>query len=178
MFIDNDGFGLRTIESEDLGWIKELRNCNSTWKNLEQVHPLNMNDQVGWFERLQADNSKEYFIFTNNKNDCIGLVRITDIDYINRKACIGLDIRIAFRGKKLATIAYALIFDYLFNYRNLNRLYLFVLETNVVALNLYKKIGFMEEGRQREAIIRNNRKLDYIMMSLLSSEFRRMSCAK
>ncbi|NOH55541.1 GNAT family N-acetyltransferase [Vibrio coralliilyticus] len=175
MFIENNGFGLRAIELEDLDWLKNLRNNSTTWKNLETVVPLSMNLQNNWFKKLNETSSSEYFVFTNENDENIGLVRITDIDYVNRKACIGLDINIEYRGKKLAVIGYNLIFDYLFNYKNMNRLFLFVIETNIIAINLYNKIGFVEEGRQREAIIRNDRKIDYIMMSILASEFRRLN---
>ena len=171
MFIEIDNFGLRTIEFSDLSWLKDLRNDKSTWVYLEHVIPLNMSAQRKWMDELSSDKSKDYFIFTNGQNEDIGLVRVTDIDLINRKACIGLDIRKIYRGKKLSKIAYKLIFTYLFNYLNMNRLYLFVLSTNEVALNLYKNIGFIEEGRQREAIIRNNKKIDYIMLSVLKEEY-------
>jgi RimJ/RimL family protein N-acetyltransferase len=172
MFITIGEFGLRTIEATDLIWLRDLRNDKSTWENLEHVLPLNMSIQKTWLDDLSNDKSREYYIFTNDKNEDIGLVRVTSIDYINKKACIGLDISIKYRGKKLSKIAYRLIFDYLFNYLNLNRLYLFVLSENEVALNLYRKIGFIEEGRQREAIIRKDRKIDYIMLSILSHEYK------
>ena len=82
-----------------------------------------------------------------------------------------MDIDEKYRGQKLSYIAYELIFDYLFNYKNMNRLYLFVLESNTIALNLYNKLGFIQEGVQREAIVRDNKKIDYIMMSILHSEY-------
>tara|TARA_B110000261_G_C12999211_1_gene323494 strand:+ start:139 stop:657 length:519 start_codon:yes stop_codon:yes gene_type:complete len=172
MFITIDDFGLRTIEAKDLIWLKDLRNDRTIWENLEHVLPLNMSIQKTWLDDLSIDKSREYYIFTNDKNEDIGLVRITDIDYVNKKACIGLDISINYRGKKLSKIAYRLIFDYLFGYLNLNRLYLYVISENEIALNLYRKIGFIEEGRQREAIIRNNKKIDYIMFSMLSHEYK------
>ncbi len=171
MFLRKEQYGLKPIEKEDLQWIKGLRNNQNNWVNLEHVFPLNMNIQENWLQKINQDNSKEYFIFTNLENKNIGLIRITDIDYINKKSCVGMDIDEKYRGQKLSYIAYELIFDYLFNYKNMNRLHLFVLESNTIALNLYKKLGFIQEGVQREAIVRDNKKFDYIMMSILHSEY-------
>ena len=171
MFIKKEQYGLKSIEKEDLQWIKVLRNNQNTWANLEHVLPLNMNIQEAWLQNINQDNSKEYFIFTSLENKNIGLIRITDIDYINKKSCVGMDIDEKYRGQKLSYIAYELVFDYLFNYKNMNRLYLFVLESNTIALNLYNKLGFIQEGVQREAIVRDNKKIDYIMMSILHKEY-------
>jgi RimJ/RimL family protein N-acetyltransferase len=45
-----------------------------------------------------------------------------------------------------------------------------VLSFNDIALDLYMKMGFIEEGVQRQAIYRNGQYIDYIMMSLLKDE--------
>jgi RimJ/RimL family protein N-acetyltransferase len=57
----------------------------------------------------------------------------------------------------------------------MNRLWLLVLENNKVALSLYRKAGFVEEGRQRKAIFRDGRYLDYLMMSILRSEYEKVT---
>jgi RimJ/RimL family protein N-acetyltransferase len=66
---------------------------------------------------------------------------------------------------------YKMIFDLCFNQYNINRLWLFVLDYNKIAISLYKKLGFIEEGKQRKAIFRNGNYHDYIMMSLLKTEY-------
>ena len=52
----------------------------------------------------------------------------------------------------------------------MNRLWLSVLEYNLRAINLYKKIGFTQEGVSREAIFKNGKFENYVMMSLLKSD--------
>jgi diamine N-acetyltransferase len=53
----------------------------------------------------------------------------------------------------------------------MNRLWLLVLENNEPAKNLYKKMGFVNEGVQRQAIFKEGQYHDYIMMSLLRGEY-------
>src|SRR5690606_16392073 len=62
---------------------------------------------------------------------------------------------------------------YAFDMLNLNRIALTVLEGNSVALRLYERLGFREEGRLRQAQYKGGRYLDVIVMSLLRSEWER-----
>jgi RimJ/RimL family protein N-acetyltransferase len=89
------------------------------------------------------------------------------IDYINRSIRVGGDIHKDYRGKGYGTKMFELIVSYCFNYLNSRRLWLMVLETNEKAIQLYKKIGFKEEGRQIEAVFKNGKYIDYLMMSKL-----------
>ena len=54
---------------------------------------------------------------------------------------------------------------------NLNRIYLYVFETNLRAIHVYEKLGFATEGRLRQAIYRNGRYSDALLMSMLRSEW-------
>jgi RimJ/RimL family protein N-acetyltransferase len=47
-----------------------------------------------------------------------------------------------------------------------------VLSTNTRAYNLYKKIGFFEEGIKREEIFRNGIFIDSIIMAILKKEWK------
>jgi RimJ/RimL family protein N-acetyltransferase len=55
---------------------------------------------------------------------------------------------------------------------NLNRLWLLVLESNAHAIRLYQKQGFRLEGRMRQAVFRDGRYVDYLVMSILDGEYR------
>lgn len=84
---------------------------------------------------------------------------------------IGMDITPTKRGHGYATETYRWFLNESFFAAGMNRVYLFVLETNEVAINLYTKLGFKEEGRQHQAIFRDGNYYDYIMMSILRSEY-------
>ena len=75
-------------------------------------------------------------------------------------------------GKSHGKAMYHLIFKLGFLTWNMNRLWLLVLETNKRARNLYSKMGFKEEGCQRNAIFKNGIYVDYHMMSILKDEFK------
>jgi RimJ/RimL family protein N-acetyltransferase len=45
-------------------------------------------------------------------------------------------------------------------------------EDNVRACRLYRRLGFVEIGREREAVYQEGRFADYIMFDMLDREFR------
>lgn len=69
------------------------------------------------------------------------------------------------------------MFDYMLSYLfddcGLHRVGLVTLESNARALALYRKIGFIEEGRERQAIFRGGQYHDLIAMGLLAPEWRK-----
>ena len=64
-----------------------------------------------------------------------------------------------------------LLLDYGFNVLNLNSIMLKVLSFNTRAIKSYKKCGFKEFGRRRQAIIFGDRKFDSIHMDILAEDF-------
>ena len=161
---------LRLVEEGDLSFLKEMRSDPVVVESLCTFALLNDARQKKWFESLQGDSSKCYLIFeilADTQWNKVGMARITEIDPVNRSACVGADIHVDYRGKGLARELYKKIFELCFSYYNLHRVWLLVLDTNHTALHLYKSLGFVEEGRQREAILRHGKCHDYIMMSFI-----------
>ena len=76
-------------------------------------------------------------------------------------------------GKGIGTFAIRAMVDHAFYNLNLRRLQLEVLEYNHVAQRLYKKVGFVEEGRKRKAVYKDGQYVDYMIMGLLRNEYTR-----
>ena len=76
-----------------------------------------------------------------------------------------------YRGRGIGKEAIHLILDYGFNYLNLNSIQLSVFAFNERAIACYKKCGFKEVGRLREAYYLNGKYYDKILMDILKSEF-------
>ncbi len=172
--IENENFRLRLIEETDLSFVKNLRQHSETAPFLGSFALLNDARQKLWFESSQKNSSSCYMIFEKVEKDKIsqlGMVRITDIDFIHRSMCVGGDIVPCFRGKGYAKQMYALIFKYGFETMNMHRLWLCVLENNERAKKLYEKMGFSYEGMQREAVFKDGVYHNYLMMSILNKEY-------
>jgi AcrR family transcriptional regulator len=53
----------------------------------------------------------------------------------------------------------------------MNRVWLRVIETNTKAINLYKKVGFVQEGTCRDESLRKGQFVNQIQMSILAKEW-------
>lgn len=105
----------------------------------------------------------------------MGVTSLVGIDYKNRNAECILDIGEKSKwGKGYGTEAMSLLLTYAFLELNLHRLSLRVFSTNEKAIHLYKKIGFVQEGRVKEAVFRNGEWIDSIYMGLLQTYYQRL----
>jgi len=137
---------------------------------------VNEIQQEKWFESVCASRSSERLAVVAielEDKPIVGCVRLDAIDYQNRSVMVGGDIAFEYRGRGFGYAMYDALLPYIFNVMNMHRSYLYVLETNKVAISLYKKYGFKEEGREKEAILRDGKYLDYIAMYLLESDWRK-----
>lgn len=102
----------------------------------------------------------------------IGLIGLPTIDYINRSATVATTIGDKSYWKKgYGTEAMNLVLDYCFNILNLHSVNLTVYSFNTGAIESYKKSGFKEIGRYREAKILCGKYFDRIIFDVLSKEF-------
>ena len=123
-------------------------------------------------ERLAAD-GQNYAIVLQGEDKLIGNVSLVDIDHVNRKATVGLFIGEAmYRDKGHGAEALRLILGYGFDTLNLHNVMLLVHSDNGRAIACYKKAGFREFGRRRDAKFKDGRYIDDVYMEILDAEFR------
>ena len=167
IYYRHNNISIRPIDVKDLETLRNHRNDPDTWMTLTDCRCITYTQQLNWYNSLKD----LYFIATahigQNSLD-IGLVRIDEVDHINRSARIGCDVFKNYRNLGFGSQVFALVVDYCFNQLNTRRLWLLVLENNAIAKHIYEKHGFEVEGVQKQAIYRKGKYLDYIMMSKIN----------
>ena len=103
------------------------------------------------------------------------VITIQDIDTMNRNANIRIALTNSSQNKGYGTEALQLMLDYGFGVLNLHRIELNVFSYNHRAMRVYEKVGFKQEGVQREALFYNHQYHDSILMSILEDEYRTLS---
>lgn len=135
--------------------------------------PLTRDMEEEWFNNLKKrDNAFIFSILLTDGEKLIGNCGLEDIHWINRVGACGIFIGDKEnQGKGYGTEALQLLLNYGFNTLNLNRIDLKVYEFNTRAIKCYKKVGFIEEGRKRQATFKNGKFYDDIIMSILREEW-------
>lgn len=172
MFIKNNRISFSPLNESDLDLLTIHRSDPDTWQFLGSIgENLSCYRQKIWFENLQKDLTKRYFVVKSNQQETIGYVRIDELDHFNKSIRVGADILKQYRKLGYGTEVYKLLLEFCFNHLGMNRVWLLVLETNLNAINLYLKTGFIQEGIMRQAIFKNNSFVNYLMMSILKEEY-------
>lgn len=171
MFKHND-ISFRVAEERDLQDMRRLRNDPSTWFNLTTPGEISEEEQRQWLKSMSISKDKRYYIILDENSNFTGVIRTDEIDGLNRSIRVGLDIIPEKRGKGYGTKALGVLLKYCFDHLNMHRVWLCVLDTNITARKVYKKLGFEIEGRYRQAVWRNGEWKDYIVMSILEEEYR------
>ena len=103
----------------------------------------------------------------------IGNCGLFALDATRRIATIGIFIgESSYMSGGYGTEALALLIDFGFRSLNLHNMNLFYFSYNARGEQAYRKLGFQEVGRRREAIRYHGKYYDEVMMDLLEEEFR------
>jgi RimJ/RimL family protein N-acetyltransferase len=114
----------------------------------------------------------EFRIRTLEDDRLVGYVAIFTIEWHNGNGWIAIGIGDpADRGKGFGKEAMSLAVRYAFHELGLQRLSLDVIADNEPAIELYRALGFREEGRMRERVHRDGLTEDLIYMGLLKREW-------
>jgi len=172
-FIMGDGVTLRRLERGDLAHIRGWLDDPELRVLIGATDAMSEDDAEKWFARADADPSRIWYVIVTDDDRVIGeagLLRLvpewraTDMTVI-----VGEKEQ---RGKGYGSEAGRLLLDLAFNYLGLHRVAIGVVGFNEAALSFWKKLGFREEGLQRDGYIHDGAFHDFVMMCILEDEWR------
>ena len=154
----------KKISIEDVPFVNDVRNRYAE-DFLHTNNQYTLEESYDWFLKTNPD---FWIIFKNELR--VGYFRLSNYSSENKNIYIGADISEEFSGKGIATESYKKFIPFVFEKYNLNKISLEVLSTNERAIHLYKKLGFKLEGIKREEILKKEKFVDSILMSILKKE--------
>lgn len=136
---------LRNFEEKDIKKKVEWINDEENNKFLYYDFPLKIDKTFQWFNN--KNNNKRLDCIIEYKGISVGLIGLLEIDRVNSKAEYYITIgEKKYKNKGIATKATKAILNYAHSKLNLHKIYLVVNPENKEAINLYKKVGFEQEG--------------------------------
>ena len=100
----------------------------------------------------------------------VGTVSLFGADELARHAEVGIALVQEARGRGIGTAAITQITEFAFVRRNLRRLHLQAISSNLGAIRAYEKAGFVHEGRLREHAWVRGAYEDIVLMGLLRAD--------
>ena len=143
----------------------------------EPMHPVSPNVIKKKYQTANPDapyapNEIHFAIRTQEDDQLVGFVRLMHIDWSNGGARLLLGIVDKNdRGKGYGSEALQMILHYAFREMNLYRVSVNVLESNERALAFLHNHGFVDEVRRRQAVQRDGKYWDFLMLGLLAEEW-------
>ena len=163
---------IRLLERRDLEEVRRLHNHDETLLRLTDLSHVSEMQQDAWFQAVSSSRTSRRYVGRRRADEAfVGVFRLDRLDPWNRNAYVGADVVPAMRRQGYAEEMFAYFLRYLFSQCGLNRVALATLASNTAALELYRKLGFLEEGREREAIFRDGRFQDLVLMGLLAEDW-------
>jgi UDP-4-amino-4,6-dideoxy-N-acetyl-beta-L-altrosamine N-acetyltransferase len=157
------------LTESDLEMILTWRNAPEVRENMYTRHEISREEHNAWFDRLQKDQTKAYFLAVLNLEP-VGVVGFSEINkvqgistwafYASPKAP---------RGSGSLMEYYAL--EYAFNELKLHKLRCEVLSFNRTVIKLHKKFGFIEEGNHRDAFYDGDQYHDVVHLGIFAREW-------
>ena len=161
---------IRPILVEDLDLVLTWRNSDHVRPHMYTDHLITSDEHRNWFRRLQESDSDIFLIFEIQKIP-LGIVQFNRIDKINGISTWGFYLGELNIPPGTGTVMGVLGIEHAFLNLDLRKVYGEVLAFNKASIRYHQKLGFIEEGRFREHIFKNNKYNDLVVFGLLRSEW-------
>jgi RimJ/RimL family protein N-acetyltransferase len=129
--------------------------------------------QAASYDRISTDPSRIHFaVYERDSSRPVGMTNLRDIDHYEGTAEFGVTIgEKECWGRGYGTEATLLTLDYGFSVLGLHNIWLDVVAYNERGIRAYRRAGFREIGRRRQAHRFGGRRYDVIWMDCLATEF-------
>jgi RimJ/RimL family protein N-acetyltransferase len=172
MIFQSERIRLRPIKGTDFdSFFNWHNNIEIRFQTAMHPFPVTEESENDWFEKTMNDVSNKRVIFVVEEifsKTAIGYFQLTEINFINRNAMLGIVIgEKEWQGKGIGREIMELGLEYGFKFLGLLKISLLVLEQNVNAVKLYESLGFTKEGLLKEHYFFNGKRENIVFMSKL-----------
>ena len=131
-----------------------------------------LENEIEYLQNVTKSGEYNFSIVKKENDELIGSCSIMKYNHVDQTAEVGLLIgEEKERGKGYGAEVLRMLLDYGFNVLNLHSIWLGVYAFNEQAIACYKKVGFKEAGRLRQAKFYNGKRYDDITMDILKEEY-------
>ena len=171
--IKGNKINLTSICPNNLEQLRNWRNKPELRKYFREYREISPDMQKRWYQEKVLNDTKQvnFEIHENTSNQLIGHCGLYYINWVHRHAEFGIYIGDSdYRSGGYGSDALRQLIRYGFEDLNLNRIWCEVYDNNA-ALEVYKHIGFVYEGKMRENYYNEGRYWDSHILAMLRSDY-------
>jgi hypothetical protein len=162
---------IQEADEEVIEQIRKWRNSKDISRYMYTNHFISEEEHENWQTNIKLRKDSKFWIIYYQDNP-IGVVNLSDIDYNNRITDWGFYIGDEkYRGIGLSKLVLYHLMDFVFEKMGFHKMHTTVLENNPIAISLYEKMGFKQEGILKKHLLRDERYIDVYMMSILDEDW-------
>lgn len=170
--IRGDGVTLRTLEEDDLPFLRDTINDPDVREYIGSRPPLNLAAERDYFESQVSDPDGDPQWLVCADGDPVGTVGVTGIEDSGTGSCeVGLFLAPDHWGQGYGTEASRLATAYAFDERRQHRVVARVVDGNDASRRIWEKLGFRHEATFREADFLDGRYVDVHYYAVLEDEW-------
>jgi len=170
VYLESNDVTLRTIEEEDLPFLRDAINDPAVRRYLVRRGPYNMTQERAYFEEVVADKGTLNLLVCRD-GEPAGTVGLQTLSSPDGSSEIGLFLAEEYWEEGLGTEAARLVTDHAFRERGRHRVEARVLEGNEASMALFESLGYRHEGTMREAAFRDGEHVDLHWYAMLAEKW-------
>lgn len=170
VYLDGERVTLRTVEEDDLAFLRDTVNAPAVREYLGNRAPVNLAQEQEWFEDQASDDETLNLVVwvDGERAGTVGLhPRVPE----GGTTEIGIFLAEAFWGDGYGTEAAELAVDYAFGEARAHRVAARVIEGNEASRRVWEKLGFRHEATFREATFHGGGYADVHWYAVLEGEW-------
>jgi len=167
---------LRVLRRGDLVHLREWLEDAEIRGLIGEVAAMSRADSEKFLEKVRGDTQRAWFmVVVKESRRVIGEAGLLRMDRAWRTTDVSVIIWEREEwGKGYGTEAGLLLLDHAFRHLGFHRVAIGVVGFNETALRFWAKIGFKKEGVQRDGYFYDGKYHDFVLMSILEDEFRKL----
>ncbi|MFC4450139.1 GNAT family N-acetyltransferase [Halorussus aquaticus] len=170
VFLRGDSITLRTIEAEDVEFMRDAVNDPDVREGLTTAYPLNAEQEREYFEE-RVSNQEDVNLAICTDGEMAGIIGLHDLNQRSGHCEVGLWLDTDYHGRGYGTEASRLLTDYAFRELRMHRVQARVLATNEASARIWQKLGFREEGVHRDEAFTGGEYVDIRYFGMLEDEW-------
>lgn len=170
LFLEGEKVNLRTLEEEDLEFIRDNFNHPEVRGGLSYIEPQNLEQEREWFEEVVCK-GEETVLAVSREEEIKGVISLKPKEN-GETAEIGIWIGREFQGKGYGTEASKLLTDYGFRQLRFHKIFARAFKTNEASQRVWEKLGYEEEARLKQHAFVESEYRDIFIYGVTADEWK------